>query len=94
MNGNPQPNITISIERLILDGLPLTHAQHPLLQAAIETELARLLAADGLAHDLQSGGAFPRVPGGNIQLSGHDTPAHLGQQIARAVHSSIGGSKR
>lgn len=94
MSNKPNPNITISIERLILDGLPLTHAQHPLLQAAIEAELARLLAADGLAHDLQSGGAFPRVPVGSIQLTGHDTPMHLGQQIARAVHSSIGGSKR
>lgn len=92
MSGNP--NITISIERLILDGLPLTYAQHPLLQAAIEIELARLLAADGLTRDLQSGGAFPRVPGGSIQFNGHDTPAHLGQQIARAIHISIGGSKR
>jgi hypothetical protein len=92
MSGNP--NINISIERLILEGLPLTHVQHPLLQAAIEAELSRLLAADGLAHDLQSGGAFPRVPGSGIRLTGNDTPAYLGQQIARAIHSSIGGSKR
>jgi hypothetical protein len=94
MSTNPNPNISIYIEQLILDGLPITHGQHPLLQAAIEAELSRLLAADGLAHDLRGGGAFPRVPGGSIQLSGNDTPAHLGQQIARAVHGSIGGSKR
>lgn len=94
MSDNPNPNINIAIERLVLDGLPLTQAGHPLLQAAIEAELTRLLAAGGLAHDLQSGGAFPRLPGGNIHLAGNDTPAHLGQQIARAIHSSIGGSKR
>jgi hypothetical protein len=88
------PNLSIYIDRLILDGLPLTHSQQPLLQAAIEAELSRLLGADGLAHDLQGGGAFPRVPGGSIQLSGNNAPAHLGQQIARAVHGSIGGSKR
>jgi hypothetical protein len=94
MSGYANPNIKIAIERLVLDGLPLTHAQHPLLQAAIEAELSRLLAASGLAHDLQSGGAFPRLSGGSIQLASNDTPAHLGQQIARAIHSSIGGSKR
>ncbi len=94
MSGNANPNINIAIERLVLDGLPLTHAGHPLLQAAIEAELSRLLAVDGLAYDLQSGGAFPRVPGSSIRLTGNDTPAHLGQQIARAIHSSIGGSKR
>ena len=88
------PNITIHIERLVLDGLPIAHSQSPLLQAAIEAELSRLLAADGLATDLQTGGAFPRVPGGNIQLTGNTHPAHLGQQIARAVHGSIGGNKR
>ena len=94
MSGNRNPDLSIYIERLILDGLPVSHAQQPLLQAAIEAELSRLLAADGLAHELQSGGAFPRVPGGSIQLTGNNTPAHLGQQIARAVHNGIGGSKR
>ncbi len=94
MSTNPNPNINIHIEQLILDGLPITPGQHPLLQAAIEAELSRLLATNGLASDLQGGGAFPRAPGGNIQLSGNDTPAHLGQQIAHAVHGSIGGSKR
>ena len=45
MSSNSNPNITIYIERLILDGLPITHGQHPLLQAAIEAELDAVLPA-------------------------------------------------
>ena len=83
-------NINIHIERLILDGLPITHNQGPLVQAAVEAELARLLAADGLASSLQAGGSLHRMPGGSIQLMGDGNPNTLGQQIARAVYGGIG----
>lgn len=92
MSSQPDQNITIYIERLILDGLPLTHSKQPLLHAAVEAELSRLLAAGGLAAHLQVGGAFPRVPGGTIQIAGEGDPARLGQQIARAVYGGIGGN--
>ncbi len=83
-------NINIHIERLILDGLPIAHNHGPLVQAAVEAELARLLAADGLGPSLQAGGALYRVPGGSIQLMGDGNPNTLGQQIARAVYGGIG----
>ena len=84
-------NINVHIERLILDGLSIPHRQRPLLQAAVEAELAHLLAADGLASGLLAGGAVPRVPAGAIQLTGaSDDPTHLGQQIAQAVYGGIG----
>ena len=83
-------NINIHIERLILDGLPLAHSQGPLVQAAVEAELARLLAADGLASSLQAGGALYCVPAGSIQMASDDNPNTLGQQIARAVYGGIG----
>ena len=35
--------INVHIERLILDGLPVTSLQGPEVGAAVETELARLL---------------------------------------------------
>ncbi len=85
-------NINIQIERLILDGLPISHNQRPLLQAAVEAELARLLAADGLAPNLQAGGVLPYVPGGSIQLASDGNPKTLGQQIAQAVYGGIGGN--
>jgi hypothetical protein len=87
-------NINVSIERLILEGISLPHSQRPLIQAAVEAELARLLAADGLAHHLMEGGTLPAIPGGSIQLASNGNPGTLGQQIAQAVYGGIGGNKR
>lgn len=82
-------NINLHIERLVLDGVPVTRSQGPLLQAAVEAELARLLAIDGLSPDLAAGGAHPHIKAGNIQLANNSNPNQLGQQIARAVHGGI-----
>ena len=87
-------NINVSIERLILDGLPLTHSQRPLVQAAVEAELAHLLSAGGLAAALQTGGALPSISGGSIQLTSDGNPHTLGQQIAHAVYGGIGGNRK
>jgi hypothetical protein len=86
-------NINIHIERLILDGLPISHSQRPLVQASVEAELARLLTANGLAPSLRTGGALPFIPGGNFQLASNGNPLHLGQQIAQAVYGGIGDGK-
>jgi hypothetical protein len=82
-------SINVHIERLILDGLPLTRNQGTLVQAAVEAELAQLLRAGGLAPAWRSGGAVPSVRAEAIQLAGESGPAHLGQQIARAVHGGL-----
>jgi hypothetical protein len=82
-------SINIHIERLILEELSVSDAQGPVIGAAVETELARLLATGGLEMSLQSGGAWPSVPVGGIQLA-PSKPAQLGQQIAQAVYGGIG----
>jgi hypothetical protein len=82
-------NINVHIERLILDGISIPHRERPLLQAAVEAELARLLATDGLAPDLLTGGAVPRVQGGGIQMTSEGGPGQLGRQIAQSVHGGI-----
>lgn len=82
--------IQVHIERLILEGIPLEPAQRPLLQAAVEAELARLLAEGGLAAGFLSGGAVPAVRAGAIELGSTQGPVQLGQQIARAVYGGIG----
>jgi hypothetical protein len=82
--------IDVRIERLVLDGIDLPPEKRPLLQAAVEGELARMLAAGGLSADLIPGGARPRVPGGEIRLSGGDDAGDLGVRIARAVYGGIG----
>lgn len=83
-------NTVVHIERLILDGIEVPYAQRPQLQAAVEAELARLLAEGGVAASLRAGGAVPSRRGGSIHLADGKDPAHLGSQIARAVHGGIG----
>jgi hypothetical protein len=82
--------IAVHIERLILDGVPVPHRQRPQVQSALEEELTRLIAANGLGIDLQTSGVLPRVSGGEIQLEGNEEPGLLGRRIAGAVYRGIG----
>jgi hypothetical protein len=84
-------SINVHIERLVLDGLPVARHQAPLVQAAVEAELARLILAEGLAPAFQSGGgATPGVQAPGIRFTSASSPAQLGQKIARAVYGGIG----
>lgn len=84
---NPQPSIELHIEELVLHGLPLTRGQGPVVQAAVEAELARLLAEQGL--NRSSAEATAHLSAGSIQLTKNNKPAHLGHQIAQAVYGSL-----
>ena len=84
---NPQPSVELHIEELVLHGLPLTSSQGPVVQAAVETELARLLAAQGLSRS--SAGAMPHLSAGSIQLTKDNKPAHLGHQIDQAIYGGL-----
>jgi hypothetical protein len=88
--------IHVHIERLILDGLPLGPGGGVRVQAAVEAELARLLAQGGgaeggVAEAWPTGGAVPGVPATAIQLEAGARPAEIGGQIARSVYGGIGG---
>ncbi len=41
-------NINLHIERLVLDGITLSPGESPLLKAAVEAELTRLLMSGGV----------------------------------------------
>jgi hypothetical protein len=83
-------NIQLHIERLVLDGVGVAPGQRALVQAAVEAELARLLAQGGLAQGLAAGGALPSVRAGAIQLANDGDPQRMGTQIAQSVYSGIG----
>lgn len=83
-------NINLHIERLVLDGIPLSPGERPLLQAAVEAELTRLLLNGGLSDALQSGGALYNVRTADIQLVSNESAARLGDQIAGAAYGGIG----
>ncbi len=82
-------NINVNIERLILDGISVPYGQRPLLQAAVETELMRMLTADGPGSGMFGRREVPYVHGGAIQLTGESDPAHMGRQIAQAVYGGL-----
>lgn len=90
--GGAGMSVRLHIERLILDGLDLRPGDRAQLQAAVETELARLLGEGALAPGLMEGGAVPALRGGPLQMPGKGGAAGLGEGIAQAVFSGIGGS--
>lgn len=84
---NPQPSIELHIEELLLHGLPLARGQRSDVQAAVETELVRLLTEQGLNRSVA--GATPHLSAGFIQLTRNDQPTHLGHQIAQAIYGGL-----
>ena len=80
--------IDLHIDRLVLDGIDLDHAQRPHLQAAVEAELGRLLAEGGLGA-LAGGGVVHSLKAGGFEISSDGNPAQLGRQIAGAVYGGI-----
>lgn len=83
-------NMSIHIERLILDGLSLPYRDRSRLQAAVEEELARWLVSGSLAVDLRSPGMLSRVTGGVVEVNGEEEPGLLGKRIAQAIYRGIG----
>jgi hypothetical protein len=82
--------INVQIEQLILDGISVAPHEHPELQAAVESELARLMSAGGLNRELAAGVALPSVNAAPMQLSSPAGPVRLGQGIARSVYGGLG----
>ena len=88
MKGEPV-TVHVHIERLVLDGLHVPPDQRPLLEAAVEAEFARRLAAGDPTSGVLSGGAFARLATPTIHLPAHHDAAMLGRQIASAVHTGL-----
>jgi len=82
-------NLNLHIDRLVLDGISVEPHQRSLLKVSLETELGRLLARNGIAPELQSGGAFNAIRMGSIDVGEKNKPSFLGQQIARSVYGGI-----
>jgi hypothetical protein len=83
-------NVEVHIERLVLNGVAVAAAEQPALQAAVEAELGRRLAAEGLAPRLLAGGEVQRLPGGTVVMEDQPAPDQLGARIAGAIQEGIG----
>lgn len=83
-------NTTVYIERLIIDGISIPQRHRPIVQAALEQELAHLLTNGGMAAPLRTNGMLQRLPAGVLEIDETDEPCILGEKIARAVYKGIG----
>jgi hypothetical protein len=82
--------ISVHIERLVLDGLPLERRDGAIVRAAIERELTHLFNSGALSVALLSSNAVPSLRAQSIELQETLSPKQLGRQIAAAVHESLG----
>jgi len=82
-------NLTVHIERLILDGLPVTSHDAHVVRTAVEAELTRLLAQQGIAPNWQRGAALPQLQGGPVHIPHGANPPAIGRKIASAVLQSM-----
>ena len=85
---NPTPSVNLHIERLVVDASLLPAGQGKTLQAAVETELARLVCEEGLTQPSRT--ALHSLPARNIHVADQSRPTRLGHQIAQAVYSALG----
>ena len=82
-------NITLHIERLVLDGVSVPVHQLDAVRAGVETELARLLAVQGLPPEVVAEGARPALSGGALRLQPAINPLQLGMHIGEAIHNGF-----
>jgi hypothetical protein len=81
--------IDLHIEELVLEGF--RPADRHRIGAAVERELARLLAERGLPPGLAQGADLPRLDGGSFEAKPGARPETVGRQVAGAVY---GGMKK
>lgn len=80
-------DVSLHIERLVLDGLPFTAVSAARLEREVQTELTRLLTEDGLTST--NAGATRSLAAPGFQFTEQRSPVDLGQKIARSVYDSL-----
>jgi hypothetical protein len=84
-------NVSIHIERLIIDGLPVTACDNALVQAGVEAELSRLLSESGIPGELSMGGNWATVRAPTLRFSSVAHAGVTGADIGAGIYSAFGG---
>jgi hypothetical protein len=80
-------DIQIRIDELILEGLSV---QDPtLIHRAVELELARLIAADGLPLHFNQNESIAQLDGGAYDVSPTAGSDSIGTQVAQAIYGGV-----
>ena len=81
--------INLRIERLILDGIPLSSADQAELAASLQLELGRLLSMEAGSQPWQTLDGQNHLQAGAIRYQPGSNPIHLGREIAANLHQSF-----
>ena len=82
-------NIVLHIDKLVMEGFPISAAQLPIVRAALEAELVRLFSAPG-GNRLGQARSEESLVAKPFHYRPEQGPARIGHQVARAVHSKLG----
>jgi hypothetical protein len=83
-------SVHVSIDRVVIEGLPVKAAETRVLRSAMIAELERLLAEHGLGRSLSGGGAYVSVPAPIAPVPVSTDARELGTTLARAVYGGLG----
>lgn len=81
------PNIEVHIEELVLHGF--AHGDEAGIQAAVETELARLLAEQGAPVEWASGVDKAQINGEPFTVAPKADPHQIGAQVAQGLYGGL-----
>jgi hypothetical protein len=85
--------INIVIERLVLDGLPLTARERDRMVSGLQAELVRLFEREGVPGSVSSDHMAPSFSAGPVHAATPLEPTALGRDVARAVHGAFEPSR-
>ena len=80
-------NVELHIEQLMLHGFAPSDRHR--IGAAIQQELARLLAEQGISPGLAQGKTIGQLDGGAFEMRAGTPPRVIGAQIAQAIYGGL-----
>jgi hypothetical protein len=80
-------DVELHIEELVLHGF--APGDHHRLGEAVQRELARLLAEQGVPPGLAQGGEMERLDGGGFRIEATGKPEAIGAGVAQAVYGGL-----
>lgn len=83
-------SVRLHIDRLVLDGLALAPADRAHFVAALESELARLVADGGISPALAHGIAMPSLRAPEVTFAPDAKPSQMGAAVADALYRGVG----
>jgi len=80
-------NLELEIEELVLHGFPGVDKDR--ISRALQMELERLFADEGVPASVQAGGDIARLDGGSYKAEKGASAEQVGVQVARAVYGGM-----